>query len=50
MKHVVVVADMKLGKKGDVLVTHALGIQFQPMPPNLSGLLLVFADNLYHAS
>ncbi len=30
--------------------THALGIQFQPMPPNLSGLLLVFADNLYHAS
>jgi CRP-like cAMP-binding protein len=29
---------------------HALGIQFQPMPPNLSGLLLVFADNLYHAS
>jgi chemotaxis protein CheD len=25
MKHVVVVADMKLGKKGDVLVTHALG-------------------------
>ena len=30
--------------------THALGIQFQPMPPNMSGLLLVFADNLYHAS
>ena len=29
---------------------HALGIQFKPMPPNLSGLLLVFADNLYHAS
>jgi CRP-like cAMP-binding protein len=29
---------------------HALGIQFQPMPPNLSGLLLVFADNLYNAS
>ena len=29
--------------------TPALGIQFQPMPPNLSGLLLVFADNLYHA-
>ncbi|MBL0715904.1 MAG: PilZ domain-containing protein [Desulfosarcina sp.] len=29
---------------------HALGIQFHPMPPNLSGLLLVFADNLYHAS
>ena len=25
MKHVVVVADMKLGKRGDVLVTHALG-------------------------
>ena len=25
MKNVVVVADMKLGKKGDVLVTHALG-------------------------
>ena len=25
MKHVVVVADMKLGKAGDVLVTHALG-------------------------
>lgn len=25
MKHVVVVADMKLGKGGDVLVTHALG-------------------------
>lgn len=29
---------------------HALGIQFHPMPPNLSGLLLVFADNLYHAN
>ncbi len=29
---------------------HALGIQFLPMPPNMSGLLLVFADNLYHAS
>ncbi|MBW1900196.1 MAG: chemotaxis protein CheD [Deltaproteobacteria bacterium] len=25
MKQIVVVADMKLGKKGDVLVTHALG-------------------------
>jgi CRP-like cAMP-binding protein len=30
-------------------VTHGVGIQFQPMPPNLSGLLLVFADNLHHA-
>ena len=28
---------------------HAVGLQFQPMPPNLSGLLLVFADNLDHA-
>ena len=27
----------------------ALGIQFNRIPPNLSGLLLVFADNLYHA-
>ncbi len=27
----------------------ALGIQFNAMSPNLSGLLLVFADNLYHA-
>jgi hypothetical protein len=25
---------------------HALGIKFQSLPPNLSGLLLVFADNL----
>ena len=25
MKHVVVVSDMKIGKNGDVLVTHALG-------------------------
>ena len=25
MKHVVVVSDMKLGKSGDILVTHALG-------------------------
>lgn len=25
MKHVVLVGDMKVGKKGDVLVTHALG-------------------------
>jgi chemotaxis protein CheD len=25
MKHVIMVSDMKLGKKGDVLVTHALG-------------------------
>jgi chemotaxis protein CheD len=25
MKHVVVVSDMKIGKRGDVLVTHALG-------------------------
>jgi CRP-like cAMP-binding protein len=29
---------------------HAVGIQFQPMPPNLGGLLLVFANNLHHAS
>ncbi len=35
---------------GDGETAHALGIQFKPMPPNLSGLLLVFADNLYHAS
>lgn len=27
----------------------ALGIQFNPMSPQLSGLLLVFADHLYHA-
>lgn len=33
----------------DSKFTHAVGIQFQPMPPNLSGLLLVFADNLNHA-
>ncbi len=25
MKHVIVVADMKVGEKGDILVTHALG-------------------------
>lgn len=29
--------------------SRALGIQFNQMSPNLSGLLLVFADNLYHA-
>ena len=29
--------------------SQALGIQFDVMSPNLSGLLLVFADNLYHA-
>jgi CRP-like cAMP-binding protein len=27
----------------------AIGVQFNVMSPNLSGLLLVFADNLYHA-
>jgi len=27
----------------------AIGVQFNAMSPNLSGLLLVFADNLYHA-
>lgn len=27
----------------------ALGIQFNKIPPNLSGLLMVFADNLHHA-
>lgn len=27
----------------------AVGIEFNTMPPHLSGLLLVFADNLYHA-
>jgi len=27
----------------------AVGIEFNNMPPHLSGLLLVFADNLYHA-
>ena len=36
--------------ENDGEAAHALGIQFKPMPPNLSGLLLVFADNLYHAS
>lgn len=30
-------------------VSQALGIEFDAMSPNLSGLLLVFADNLYHA-
>ena len=25
MRHIIVVADMKIGKKGDMLVTHALG-------------------------
>jgi len=29
--------------------SQALGVQFNTMSPNLSGLLLVFADNLYHA-
>jgi CRP-like cAMP-binding protein len=29
--------------------SQALGIEFNAMSPNLSGLLLVFADNLYHA-
>jgi c-di-GMP-binding flagellar brake protein YcgR len=29
--------------------SQALGIEFNTMSPNLSGLLLVFADNLYHA-
>lgn len=29
---------------------HAVGIQFHPIPPNLSGLLLVFANHLHHAA
>jgi CRP-like cAMP-binding protein len=29
--------------------SQVIGIQFDDMPPNLSGLLLVFADNLSHA-
>jgi CRP-like cAMP-binding protein len=29
--------------------SQAIGIEFNSMPPHLSGLLLVFADNLYHA-
>jgi len=29
--------------------SQALGIEFNTMAPNLSGLLLVFADNLHHA-
>ena len=43
-----VIWSRQLESEGEA--THALGIQFKPMPPNLSGLLLVFADNLYHAS
>jgi hypothetical protein len=29
--------------------SQAIGIEFNSMPPHLSGLLLVFADNLHHA-
>ena len=35
--------------EADTALSQALGIEFNTMSPNLSGLLLVFADNLHHA-
>jgi hypothetical protein len=45
IKGLIIWSQVVTTEEGD---SQVLGIQFNAMSPNLSGLLLVFADNLSH--